>query len=102
MTTTSGMPGDDTGSSSAAHKRGNPRLEEFPLKSDPACADGRVAVERFMPSRSATRIVAALALGLSVIVGLAGPRHDRGRLVGVVAGAAPASADVVPTTVPPL
>src|SRR5436305_13436199 len=102
MTTTSGMTGDDTGSSTICRKRGFGGLHIF-LKSGPVGADWRGAVERLMPSRSTTRIVAALALGLSVIVGLAGPRHDGGRgwLVGAVAGAGVASADVVPVPVAP-
>src|SRR5437764_3669318 len=108
MTTTSGMTGDDTGSSTICRKRGFGGLHIF-LKSGPVGADWRGAVERLMPSRSTTRILAALALGLSVIVGLAGPRRDGGgRLLGAVAGAGVASADVVPvpvpvpTTLPPL
>src|SRR4051812_25676143 len=109
MTTTSGMPGDDTGSSTVCRKRGFGGVQIL-LKPHPLGADRGGAVERRMPSRRTTRILAALALGLSVIVGLAGPRDDgrggRGRLVGAVAGTGVASADVVPvpvpTTLPPL
>src|SRR3954462_2560831 len=74
----------------------------FSLKFRVVPADGKHAVERLTPSRQTTRILVALALGLSVIVGLAGPRHDHDHLVGAVAGASAASADVVPTTLPPL